>query len=366
MSKRDYYEVLWIEKNATEEEIKKAYRKLAMQFHPDRNAWDKESEKKFKEVNEAYSILSDGQKRKQYDAYWFEWASQWFWWFSSNVDISDIFESFFWWGFTWWNTRKKSSSRRWEDLEYILSLDLKTSIYGGKEKIKYQRYEECGTCHWEGWKWKKSCQKCKGSGHIRYRQESFFWVIEHTWVCDECGWSWEIFETVCSQCKWEKRVKLSHEYEIDIPAWIDDGMIIKIPSEWNSGIWTKAKWDLYVKVQVKLDEKWLIRKWENLYYTLQIDLLEAILWTEKDVTFPIIGKRKIKIPTGTQFWTKIKLSGDGVKFLNKDDKGDLIVTIDIMIPKKLSKKEKELYEKLASEKWLEIGKNWWLFGKMFG
>lgn len=364
MSKKDYYEVLWVDKNAGEEEIKKAYRKLAMQFHPDRNSWDKESEKRFKEVNESYSILSDREKRKQYDIYGFEWVSQWFWWFSSNVDISDIFESFFWWGFAW-NSRKKSTSRRGEDLEYIISLDLKTSIYWGKEKIKYQRYEDCRSCHWEWGKGKKSCQKCKGSGHIRYRQESFFWVIEHTWVCDECEGTGETFENICSECTWEKRVTVSHEYEVDIPAWIDDGMIIKVPSEGNSGYWTKAKGDLYIKVQVKLDEKWLVRKWENLYYTLQVDLLEAILWTEKEVLFPIIWKRKIKIPAGTQFWTKIKLAGDGVKFLNKDDKGNLMVTIDIVIPKKLTKKEKDLYEKLAWEKGLTLGKHSWLFGKMF-
>lgn len=368
MSKRDYYEVLWISKTASEEEIKKAYRKLAMQFHPDRNAGDKESEAKFKEVNEAYSILSDAQKRKQYDTFWFD-MNQWGWFggFSSNVDISDIFESFFWGGFSSnSSSRKKSSTRRWEDIEYLLDIDLKTSIYGWKEKISYSRYESCETCHGEWGKGKKTCSKCKWSWYVRYRQESFFWVIEHSGVCDECDGSWEVFEEVCHTCRGQKRTSQKYTYEMDIPAGIDDGMIVKVAGEGNAWVGTNARWDLYIKVRVQLEEKGLKRKQENLYYTLEIDVLEAILWSEKEVNFPILGKRKIKIPAWTQFWTKIKLTGDGVKYVNKDEKGDLIITIEVAVPKKLSKGEKELYEKIAHERGLEVGKHGGLFGKMFG
>ena len=367
MANKDYYEILWISRQASEEEIKKAYRKLAMQYHPDRNKWDKASEEKFKEVNEAYSVLSDVSKRKQYDTYGSVWWNSGFSWFSWDVDISDIFESFFWGGFSSQSSRRKTSERRWEDLEYNLKIDLKTSIYWAKQKISFEKYEWCDVCEWVGWKWKKSCETCKGSGYVRYRQESFFWVIEQTAPCDTCSWSGETFEHICSACKWQKRVSMKKELEIEIPAWIDDAMVIKISWEWNAWVGTKQKWDLYVRVSIDLEEKWLTRKWNNLYYTLELDLLDAILWTQLEVNIPILWKRKLKIATGTQFGTKIRLPEDGVKHINRDQKGDLIINLDIHIPKKLSKKEKELYEKIALEKGKRSSsEEGGVFSKLFG
>lgn len=366
MPNKDYYLILEVEKTATIEIIKKSYRKLAMRYHPDRNGWDKEAEWKFKEINEAYSVLSDPEKRKQYDTFWTVWSSFWWWnWFWVDVDLSDIFESFFWWEWFWWTrSRKKQTSFKWENLEYNIKLDLETSIYWWKKKIKFDRLETCEDCKWEGWSGKKTCDECNWTWYVKYRQQSLFGVIEHTWVCEKCGWTWEIIEKVCQTCKWKKRLKKEVELDIDIPAWIDDGMIIKMTGEWNHWINTKANWDLYVKFDVSLEEKWLKRDWENLYYDLEIDVLEAILWVEKEINIPILWKRTIKIWAWTQVWTVIKINWDWVKYINKDAKGDLFINLNIKIPKKLWKKEKELFEEIAKEKNLKV---WWkwLFDKLF-
>lgn len=368
MSNKDYYSILWVEKTCSAEEIKKAYRKLAMQYHPDRNGWDKEAENKFKEINEAYWVLSDDQKRKQYDMFWTAWNS-WFGWFWGWVefDISDIFDSFFnWWG--WFSsssrTRKRQTSFRWEDLEYSLKIDLETSIYWWKQKIKFARMETCYDCYWEWGSGKKSCGDCHGSWYVKHRQQSIFWVIEHTWVCEKCEWTWEVFEKICNKCSWKKRIKKDVELDIDIPAWIDDGMIIKITWEWNHGVNTKATGDLYVKFKVNLEEKSLKRDWVDLYYDLEVDVVEAIMWCDKEINIPILWKRTVKISAWTQVWTVIKLASDWVKHIDRDSKWDLFINIEIIIPKKLSSKEKDLYEQIAKERKLDV---WWkgIFDKLF-
>lgn len=367
MSEKNYYSILWVEKNSSADEIKRSYRKMAMQYHPDRNWGDIESEKKFKEINEAYCVLSDDWKRKQYDTYWSVW-NWWFWWwawFSSDFDISDIFDSFFSWGwFSQSRTRKKENSFRWEDLEYNIKIDLETSIYWSKQKIKFYRNETCIDCNWEWWSSKKTCSDCHWTWYVKYRQQSIFWVIEHTWVCEKCEWTWENFEIVCEKCSGKKRIKKEIELDLDIPAWIDDWMIIKLTWEWNHWINTKASWDLYVKFKVNLEEKWLKRDDFNLYFDLEIDVIEAILWCDKEVIIPILWKRIVKISPWTQVWTIIKLSNDWVKRIEKDSKWDLFINFEIKIPKKLLKKEKELYEQIAQEKNLKVWSKW-ILDKLF-
>ena len=368
----DLYVVLWVTKTASKEEIKKAYRKLAMQYHPDRNAGDKEAEKKFKEIWEAYWILSDDAKRKQYDMFWTtSWASAWwnpFWWgfgWWVDVDLSDIFESFFWWWSwrSWW--RRRSSVRPWEDLEYLINVSLEDSIYWTKKDISFNKEETCKTCKWEWWTWKTTCKWCSWSWHKTYTTQSVFWTIQQTWVCDECNWTWEKIEKLCDECRWTKRVKITKEISVDIPAWIDSGMIIKMEWEWNDGIWTSQSWDLYIKFNVKKEEKWLRRDWVNLYYTLEIDVIEAILWTTKDIKIPILWNREIEIKSWTQFQTIIKKIWDWVKYIDSDKKWDLFIEIEIKIPKKLKKSERSLYEELAKEKKLNVHNNKWILDKLF-
>lgn len=366
---KDYYSVLWVDKNASQDEIKKAYRKLAMKYHPDRNSWSTEAESKFKEIGEAYWVLSDTQKRSNYDNFWSaEWRWNPFWWaggFSGDFDISDIFESMFsgWMGGA--RTRSKPTSFRWEDIETTISIDLKTSVFWGKEKIKYSKLETCSSCSWEGWSWKVKCSKCNWMGHLKYRQQTMFWTVEHTWECDECHWTWEKIENICNVCRGQKRVSVDKTMDIDIPAWIDDWMIIKIEWEWNDWVWTKAKWDLYIRFRVQLQEKNLVRKWTNLYYDLELEVVEAILWTDKEINFPVIWKRNIKIPSWTQFWTVIKISWDWVKFVDRDSKWDLFINVNISIPKKLSSKERELFEEISKEKKIKTHNKKWILQSLW-
>lgn len=364
----DLYSVLWVEKTATKDEIKKAYRKLAMQYHPDRTAWDKEMEKKFKEVNEAYQVLSDDSKRSQYDRFGSVWGSSGFgWaWFQADVDLWDIFESFFGGWFGGQTRSKKSGVQRWEDIEKLLEIDLKTSIYGWKEKITITKMDTCSECNWEWGSGKKSCSQCNGSGYVTYTKQSIFGVIQQTWVCDKCNWTWEEFEKICEICRGQKRVQVKKDIDLDIPAWIDHGMIIKLEWEGNAWIWTKASWDLYIKFKVSLEEKGLKRRWVDLYYDLEIDVLEAILGTKKEISIPVIGKRTIEIVAWTQTWTVMKISWDGVKYIDKDAKWDLFITLNVKIPKKLGKKEKELYLEIAKEKKINVNNEKGIFEKLFG
>lgn len=368
----DLYSILEIERSATKEEIKRAYRKMAMKYHPDRNSGDKSAESKFKEVNEAYSTLHDDSKRQQYDMFgksgWATWWGNPFWgWFWGqwwvDVDLWDIFESFF--GGQWWAWRQRQTSFKWEDLEYQINISLKTSIYGWKEKIKFNKKETCVTCEWKWGSWKTSCSKCNGKWQITYTTQSMFGTIQQTWVCDMCSGSWEKFSETCSNCHWDKRKVVKKEIDIDIPAWIDTWMIIKMTGEWNHWISTNAHWDLYIKFNVQLKEKNLKRDGVNLYYDLEIDVIEAILWTTKEINIPVIWKRTIDIKAWTSHWTIIKISWDWVKYIDKDSKWDLFIDISLKIPKKISKVEREHYEKIAKEKKINVNKAG-VFEKLFG
>ncbi len=369
MANKDYYDILWVSRTADKMDIKKAYKKMAMKYHPDRNQGDKEAEAKFKEINEAYSVLSDSVKKQQYDRFGSVWWNPFGGWaggFNVDVDLGDIFESFFWWGFSWGSRRKRSSVQKWEDLEYRMNIDLKTSIYWVKQTIKYNRLESCDSCDWEWGSSKKTCHKCNWSGQVVTTQNSVFWVIQQARTCDNCSWTGEEFEKVCDKCHWKKRVQVQKDLEVDIPAGIDNGMIIKISWEWNHWIGTKATWDLYIKFWVSLEEKGLRREDTDLFYNLEISVLEAILWTKKEVNIPIIWKRIISIKAWTQFGSTIKVHGDWVKYIDSDKKGDLFVELDIKIPKKLWKTERDLYEEIAKEKKINVNNKKGVFEGLFG
>lgn len=365
----DLYKLLELERNATADEIKKSYRRLAMKYHPDRTGWDKEAEAKFKEINEAYSVLSDVNKRAQYDQFGStSWAAGWNpfgGWFGGGVDVDfgDIFESFFG-GNAGWNRRKKTEFKG-EDLEYQIHIDLKTSIYWGKETLKFQKRETCTSCEGLGGSDKKECSKCWGNGQVTYTTQSMFGTIQQTGACGDCEWSGEKFSQVCSDCHGKKRKVIEKNFPIDIPAGIDNGMVIKIAGEWNDGVGTLASGALYVKFSVDSEEKGLKRDWVDLYYELEIDVLESILGTKKSISIPIIWKRQIEIKPWTQAATIIKLANDGVKHINSDDKWDLFITLLVKIPKKLTKKEREHYESIADEKKIDVNKGG-VFTKIFG
>ena len=192
-----------------------------------------------------------------------------------------------------------------------------------------------------------------------------FGTIEHTGACERCGGTGETMEKVCGTCGWQKRVRKTVELDVDIPAGIDDGMVIRINGEGNDGIGEGAG-DLYVKFKVNTIEKNLRRKWVDLHLDLEVDVIEAILGTTKEVNVPIIGKRNIVIEAGTQVGTVIKIVGDGVKYIDKDKKWDLFVNVLIKIPKKLTETERECFEKIAKENKLNVHNKKGIFEKIFG
>jgi molecular chaperone DnaJ len=281
-----------------------------------------------------------------------------------DMDLWDILNSFFWWWFSNGPRRKRKESP-WEDLQYILSIDLKTSIFWWKEKIEFNKKETCKVCNGEWWKWKKTCPTCNGIWQVISVSQTVFWTIQQTTICPDCNGSWEVFEEICNECHWEKRVLVKKGIVINVPAWIDDGMKIKMNGEWNDWIWTKEKWDLYIKFEVPNEEKWLKRDGYDLFYSIEIDVPEAVLWTKKEVSIPIIWKRKIEIKAWTQNSSIIKITNDGVKHVDNDKKWDLFIEIIIKIPKKLSGNERRLYEWLAKERNLPVNDGKWVFEKIF-
>lgn len=279
--------------------------------------------------------------------------------------MGDIFSSFFGGGFSGGGTRK-SRERRGEDLEYDLHIDLKTSIYGGKDTIEFKRRDECSNCHGQGGSDKKTCSTCNGRGQVTYTSQSPFGVIQQTRACGDCQGSGETFEHICSECQGEKRVLKQHSMDIEIPAGIDDGMVIKLTGEGNAGVGTKASGDLYVRFHVQTEEKGLTREGTDLHYDLEIDMIEAVLGTKKDINIPILGKRTLSIDAGTQHGSRIRIQGDGVREIHQDIKGDLFIHIAVPVPKKLSKKERELYEEIAKEKKLNVCNKKGVLEKLFG
>lgn len=371
MAWENYYELLGVDKNASAEELKKAYRKKAMDLHPDRHAGDKTKEAEFKKVNEAYAVLSDPQKKAHYDRFgsteWM-WGFWWGWFNGQEFDISDIFEQFFWgwFGGRWGWQKKKNDS--WEDLEMSFKLGFWDAIFWWKQKIKYNKKIVCKTCSgtWsKPWTEVKTCHSCHGSWYIKQRTQSFFWVIEQTVACPTCSWTGTIIDSPCTECKAKKRVDVNVEKEIEIPAWIDDGMSIKLKWEWNE--WTNWRnWDLYIVFKVSSQFEWLKRDWDNLHYDLQIDPVEAVLWSKRKEKLPLLWERIIEIKPWTQDGDILKFRWDWVKNISNDVKWDLFFHINIRIPTSITKIERELYEQIAKEKGIEHADHKGFFGKIFG
>ncbi len=364
----DLYSVLGLEKGASKEEVKKAYRKLAMKYHPDRTKGDSEAEQKFKEVNAAYQVLGDDAKKQQYDTYgsvgggWnpFGGAGG----FDMDVDIGDIFSQFF--GGGMWGQSRRSWVQRGEDLEQFMDIDFETAILGGKQKITLNKQESCNSCDWEGWENKKSCDTCAGRWRVTQTSQSIFGTVQQSVSCPDCSGTGETFEKVCDICHGQKRESIKKDIDIDIPAGIDNGMIIKLEWEGNHGIGTKAHGDLYLKFRVPSEYKGLSREGLDLHYDLEIDILEAILGSQREIKVPVLWKRKIEIDAGTQINSVIKIDEDGVLDVNGSTKGDLNIHLQIKIPKKLSKAEKKKYFEIAQDKKIDVNNEKGVFEKIFG
>ncbi len=361
--KRDYYEVLGLKKGASEEEIKKAFRKMAMKYHPDRNPGDKTAEEKFKEVNEAYSVLSDADKKAKYDRFGFAGVDPnqgfggagaggfgGFGGFGGGFGgFEDIFGDIFS-GFGQSQTRRANQPRKGRDLQKAISITFEEAAFGCKKTISINKYVTCGTCKGDGAKpgsSRKTCPKCGGTGQVKTVQRTPFGQFQSVNTCDQCGGSGTIIETPCPDCSGTGRIKKNVSITVDIPAGVDNESVIPIRGQGEPGYNGGPTGDLYIVLNVKPHQMFK-RNGSDLYLDIPISFDQAALGAE--ITVPTLeGKVKYKIPAGTQPGTRFRLKDKGIKYLRREAKGDLYVTVNLEIPNKLSSRQKKAIEAMAKE-----------------
>jgi len=344
---KDYYETLGVEKSASADEIKSAYRKLAKKYHPDLNKGDDTAAQKFKEVNEAYQVLSDDQKRQQYDTFGpdafnggagggYQGGFGGF----DGFDMGDIFSSFFGGGA---RQRAYNGPQRGSDLRINLKLEFEEAAFGCKKEIQMSRHETCDECGGSGAAQGSSrvtCSHCGGSGQIRTQQNTILGSFTNVTTCPKCGGEGSVVEKPCPKCKGKGNVSKQRKISVNIPAGIDDGQVITMRGEGECGSKGGGYGDLKIYISVK-PHKLFVREGYDLYEEMHISMVKAALGGELEV--PVLdGIVKYSIPEGTQPDTVFRLKGKGVKMLNKEKYGDLYVRTKIDIPKKLSDKQKEL------------------------
>ena len=348
MAKRDYYEVLGVNKSSSKDEIKKAYRKLALKHHPDKNKGDKGSEEKFKEASEAYHVLSDDKRKANYDQFGhsaFQGAGGQggFGNFDFSSSFSDIFEDVFGdisdFGFGS-SRRSRRSNNRGNDLRYDISIDLNDSYTGIEKKISYTTYKKCKTCSGSGSKpgsKPSSCSYCNGQGKVRSSQG--FFTIQQT--CPECGGEGEKITNPCKDCSGMGKTQSNETVSVKIPKGVDDGTRIRLAGKGESGNRGGVNGDLYLFVSIE-PHNIFQRSEENLYYELPISIADAALGATVEVPSIDGGKTKIKIPSGTQSGKQLRLKGKGMPILRRNLLGDLYIRIITEVPTSLTKRQKEL------------------------
>jgi len=347
MSKRDYYEILGVAKGADEKDIKKAYKRLAMKYHPDRTQGDKAMEEKFKEVQEAYEILSDSQKRAAYDQYGHAGVDPNRGGGAGGADFGDIFGDVF--GDIFGGGRRGGGQRvqRGSDLRYNLELSLEEAVRGKSVDIKVPTWVSCDSCDGSGAKkgtQAKTCHTCHGAGQVTMRQG--FFAVQQT--CPTCHGRAKIITDPCGKCHGEGRVEKTKTLQVKIPAGVDTGDRIRLAGEGEAGLHGAPAGDLYVQVHVK-DHPIFVRDGNNLYCDVPISFSIAALGGEIDVP-TLDGRVKLKIPAETQTDKMFRLRGKGVQSVRGGGVGDLVCKVVVETPVNLSEKQKELLRQL-DESW---------------
>ncbi len=347
--KRDYYEVLGVSRDASPEEIKKAFRKLAFQFHPDRNR-DGDAADKFKEVNEAYEVLSDADKRAAYDRFGHSGAEGLFGRGFEGFDFGDygdIFEGFFNF-FSGAGTTTRQAPRRGNDLRYRISISFEEAALGCEKKIGISRVEVCGTCHGTrsrpGSK-PERCPECNGTGQVRRVQRSLFGQFVNTTVCGRCNGEGALITEPCPDCKGSGYQKQKRNISVKMPAGIDDGNGIRLTGEGDAGSRGGPAGNLYVVVSVAR-HGFFTREDDNVIYELPVNFAEAALGMEVQVP-TLYGDSKLKIPSGSQSGRVFKLKDKGIPHLRGGGRGDQLVVLRVVTPESLSKEQRKLFEELA-------------------
>ena len=346
MAQKDYYAILGVPRNATLEEIKRAYRRLALKYHPDRNPGNKEAEEKFKEISEAYNVLSDPEKRALYDSYGHAGLkSAGYKGFEDISDIfktfSDLFEEFF--GFSF-EEAAGPSPRRGVDLSKELVFDLEDILTDKRVTLEVEKYDTCPKCNGLGYDPEKGvriCETCKGKGKISHI-EGFFRV---TYTCPECKGRGSYYVAKCSECNGSGRVWTKKQIKVNIPAGVEDGTVFKIKGEGEGGLLGGPPGDLYLHIKIK-PHPYFLREKNNLIGFLKIDVITAILGGEVKIPY-FQEELSVKIPPGIQPGEEIIVKGKGVPDPETKIPGDLILKVEVEIPKKISEAGKKLLEEFA-------------------
>ncbi len=345
-TKRDYYEVLGVARNATEEEIKSAFRKLAFKYHPDHNRSDG-AEDSFKEINEAYEVLSDPDKRANYDRFGHGGAEGYFGRGFEGFDfggLGDIFDAFFG-GAT---TATRQAPQRGADLRYTMTLTFEEAAFGSEKELTIPRVENCTLCYGVGAKpgsQPSRCPTCGGTGQVRRVQQNIFGRFTNIVACPQCHGEGRIIKDPCPQCHGTGREKHQRTLPVKVPAGVDDGSQMRLTGEGEAGERGGSPGNLYITFSVKPHE-FFVRQNDDILYDLQLNFAQAALGTEIEIP-TLGGKTKLKIPAGSQTGKVLRLKGQGVAHLNQSGRGDQLVNLVVVTPEKLTKEQRELFEKLA-------------------
>lgn len=347
VAKRDYYEILGVERSADDQSIKSAYRKLALKHHPDRNPGSAEAEEKFKEAAEAYSVLSDPQKRAAYDRFGHQGVSGASQGFDPSAfqDFSDILGDFFGFGdmFGGGGARRKNRPQRGEDIRYDLEIDFENVMQGMTADIQVPRLELCKRCNGKGAEPEDgivTCPMCHGRGEVIYQQS--FLSVRRT--CNQCGGRGQIIRRPCKECRGDGYNRTERKLKITIPPGVDTGTRLRLSNEGQHGANGGPPGDLYVVLRVR-EHSIFMREEDDLHCKVPVNIAQAALGAEVDVlTFD--GLQTVKIPEGTQSGSRLRLKGLGVPHLNGHGRGDLYVHVEVKVPTKLTRDQRKLFEQL--------------------
>lgn len=356
--KRDYYEVLGVNKESSEAEIKKAYRKLAKQYHPDVNQGDHTAEAKFKEVNEAYEVLSDANKRSRYDQFGHAGTDPNFGGgygggFSGGFgdfdfgNVGDIFESFFGGG-GGKSSRNRRGPQKGADLKYAMEITFEEAAFGVERDVTINRMEVCSTCKGSGSKDGKeatTCKHCNGTGQVQFKQNTPFGQFVNVKTCDVCGGEGKIITDPCSTCSGKGRVRKAVKLKVKVPAGIDNGQSISLRGEGEPGIKGGPAGDLFLSIRVK-PHSLFQRQGNDIICEMPITFVQAALGADIDIP-TLDGRIRHTVPEGTQTGSIFKVKGKGIPFIRGNGRGDLYIKVNVEVPTKLNDKQKDALREFA-------------------
>lgn len=347
MSNRDYYDVLGVGRNASDDEIKAAFRKLARQYHPDVSK-EPDAEEKFKEINEAYGVLSDAEKRARYDRFGREGLGNMGGFHDYTADFGDLFEELF--GSFGFSTARRSrrSPHRGRDLQMQITLTFEEAVFGVEKEIEFQRDETCSRCNGSGAEPGTSptrCSTCGGQGEVRQVRQTFLGQMVQTATCPTCNGRGETISSPCKTCRGGGLERKTVKKKVQIPAGVDGGTQIRLAGEGGPGVYGGPNGSLFLVLDVQ-PHKFFKRRENDIFLNLDINVAQAVLGAEIEVP-TLDGNEKLKIPPGTQPGKIFQIKGKGVPYLRRSGRGDQKVIINVAVPTKLTKEQRELFEKLA-------------------